>query len=124
MQEHSSIYIGVDTAISGLHDNLIYRIDDNGKKTFAFEDKVIFCSGRIELSTKLMEVYQASVDKSITFLRDTAKKLYSEYLQFDKCEGGIEAIDIVVATVGSTVKTHSTPTTTIADGSSNVFIGG
>ncbi|WP_064198966.1 PAAR domain-containing protein [Brevibacillus brevis] len=30
----------------------------------------------------------------------------------------------LVATVGSTVKTHSTPTTTIADGSSNVFIGG
>lgn len=30
----------------------------------------------------------------------------------------------LVATVGSTVKTHSTPTTTIANGSSNVFIGG
>ncbi|WP_148039131.1 hypothetical protein [Brevibacillus gelatini] len=30
----------------------------------------------------------------------------------------------LVATVGSTVKTHSTPTTTIADGSNNVFIGG
>lgn len=30
----------------------------------------------------------------------------------------------LVAMVGSTVKTHSTPTTTIADGSSNVFIGG
>lgn len=30
----------------------------------------------------------------------------------------------LVAMIGSTVKTHSTPTTTIADGSSNVFIGG
>lgn len=30
----------------------------------------------------------------------------------------------LVAMVGSTVQTHSTPTTTIADGSVNVFIGG
>lgn len=31
---------------------------------------------------------------------------------------------ILIATIGSTVKTHSTPTTTIKDGSVNVFIGG
>jgi uncharacterized Zn-binding protein involved in type VI secretion len=31
---------------------------------------------------------------------------------------------VLVATIGSTVKTHSTPNTTIKDGSTNVFIGG
>lgn len=36
----------------------------------------------------------------------------------------VYASGVLVATIGSTVKTHSTPTTTIKDGSENVFIGG
>lgn len=62
MQQYDKIFIGSDTAVSGVVDNKIRRIHNNGEKIFRKDNYIIFCSGNMNIANKLIN-YIKNMDK-------------------------------------------------------------
>jgi hypothetical protein len=76
VQTHDQIYIGADSAVSTNINNNTYRLqNEKGKKLHIIEDMVIFCSGNMALSEKIIDTFKSSNEKSINSLKLITSKL-------------------------------------------------
>lgn len=57
LQTPSAIFIGSDTAISTTINGKIYRLNESGVKLFPYDDRVIFCSGNVNISDTIIHEY-------------------------------------------------------------------
>lgn len=81
-----------DTAISTTINNKHYRIGEGARKLFKFDNFLVFCSGNLELSYKIMDIFSSLSNKSIESLRRIAHCEYTKYSKNDL------SLDILVAT--------------------------
>lgn len=93
IQLYDRVFIGSDSAVSTKFEDKIYRIGDEGRKLFVVDDKVIFCSGNMDLSYLVMGYYQLDSDKSINALAMIAKELFNIYANSEF------ALDIMVCKI-------------------------
>ncbi|PPA85013.1 hypothetical protein C4A75_09555 [Brevibacillus laterosporus] len=94
IQSHDSIYIGSDSAVSIEHNDQLYRLHNYGLKLFHIEDKVIFCSGSMELSYKVVNQFSRCPLKNIEKLQEIAFNCYNEHPNKD-----VFTLEILVATI-------------------------
>lgn len=87
--------MGSDTAISTKMNEKFYRLSNNGKKLWIIKDKLIFCSGEMNLSYKIIESFNNSNDKSINYLKTIAEYYYNKYQSKDSDI----SLDIIVGIV-------------------------
>lgn len=69
LQTPQSIFMGADSAISTTIKDQIYRLNIEGIKLWQVDDKVIFCSGEMDIAYKIILNYMESDDSSIENLR-------------------------------------------------------
>ncbi|CAM4377146.1 hypothetical protein PAPH110629_09495 [Paenibacillus phoenicis] len=66
IQTYDRVWIGADSAVSANIGGDTYRLHEDGKKLFHIGDKVIFCSGIMELAAAIMAEYEAAADHSLS----------------------------------------------------------
>lgn len=91
IQQNDRMFFGSDTAISAKIDNEIYRIDGSVKKIHVLNDKIIFCSGQLDIVFEIIK-YISKNNPSIEEIRDVAKDYY-QLLSNDSM------IDILIGTI-------------------------
>ncbi len=79
IQTYDRVWIGADSAVSAQIGGNTYRLHEDGKKLFHVGDKVIFCSGIMELAAAIMAEYEAAADHSLTKLQKIARRQCAEY---------------------------------------------
>ena len=89
IQKESELWFGSDSAVSTTIGDNIYRINEEGKKIWIIEDKLIFCSGNMDISYKIMNQCIKFKNKSIELLQELAI-LYHDKKSF---------LEIVVGTI-------------------------
>lgn len=79
IQTYDRVWIGADSAVSTQIGGNTYRLHENGKKLFHAGDKVIFCSGIMDLAAAIMAEYEAAADHSLTKLQNIVRRKCAEY---------------------------------------------
>jgi hypothetical protein len=79
IQTYDRVWIGADSAVSTQIGGNTYRLHEDGKKLFHIGDKVIFCSGIMDLAAAIMKEYEAAADHSLTKLQKIARRQCAEY---------------------------------------------
>ena len=83
MQQYDKIFIGSDTAVSGIVDNKIRRIHNNGEKIFRKDSYIIFCSGNMNIANKLIN-YIKNMDKiNIENIQNYIKEIHNVNSMFE-----------------------------------------
>ncbi|WP_440110391.1 hypothetical protein [Paenibacillus sp. QZ-Y1] len=76
IQTADDVWIGSDSAISTSINNNSYRVSDDGEKLFEIDNFVIFCSGSLLLSYRIMDIFKKTKERSISALSTIAKTEY------------------------------------------------
>ena len=101
IQKEQELYFGTDTAISTTINNNLYRINEDGKKIWIINDKLIFCSGNMSIANELMTQYINYKNKSIQTLKELAIELYNNKDMLEVIVGGYESGRTVVYQISS-----------------------
>ncbi|SHK41986.1 hypothetical protein [Desulforamulus aeronauticus] len=75
-------FVGVDSAVSSVIHDKIYRVHEKGKKIWTFNNQIIFCSGKMTLSNLIMDTYEKQEIRTIDNLIKIAKEI--EYKHKDE----------------------------------------
>lgn len=75
LQTPTEIFIGADSAVSTTINNQIYRLDNSGVKLYQRGNKVIFCSGAMDVAYQVMFEYQQKEDGTIQDLQEIMRKV-------------------------------------------------
>lgn len=79
IQTYDRVWIGADSAVSTQIGGNTYRLHEDGQKLFQVGDKVIFCSGIMDLAAAIMKEYEAAADHSLPNLQKIARRKCAEY---------------------------------------------
>ncbi|ANY75961.1 hypothetical protein BBD41_27180 [Paenibacillus ihbetae] len=75
LQTPTQIFIGADTAVSTKVNNQLFRLDNSGIKLYQRGNKVIFCSGVMDMAYQVMLEYQRTKDGTFQDLQKIMKKV-------------------------------------------------
>ncbi|KOP66704.1 hypothetical protein AMS62_16765 [Bacillus sp. FJAT-18019] len=75
LQTPDTVFIGADSAVSTTINNQIYRLDNSGVKLYQRGNKVIFCSGVMDVAYQVMFEYQQKEDGTIQDLQEIMRKV-------------------------------------------------
>lgn len=79
IQTYDRVWIGADSAVSAQIDGKVYRLHEEGKKLFQVDEKVIFCSGIMELAAAIMKEYEAAAAHSLDNLQRITRQKCADY---------------------------------------------
>lgn len=79
IQTNDRVWIGADSAVSTQIHGQIYRLHEEGKKIFHIDDRVIFCSGIMELAANVMSEYESKPNRSLESLQEIAHRQCTDY---------------------------------------------
>jgi len=77
---------------------IIYRLNKSGKKLFNIDNKIIFCSGKVELANNIINKYYNDKNKSIDNLKIITEYYYNEYINNNIISENNFILDILIAT--------------------------
>lgn len=75
IQQYDNLYMGADTAISTTIDGQIFRVGEEGKKIFIIGNQLIFCSGNLNISYAIMDIYEKSRNYNVNVLQRICKSI-------------------------------------------------
>jgi len=101
IQKEHELYFGTDSAISTIIDDQIIRIEEDGKKIWIIEDKLIFCAGNMNIAHTLINKYIDSNIKSVELLRELAIELFDNKFMLEIIIGTIKNNKTVVYQISS-----------------------
>ena len=83
MQQYDKIFIGSDTAVSGIVDNKIKRIHNNGEKIFNKDGYIIFCSGNMITANNLINHIKNMNSMNIKNIQKYIREIYNTNNMFE-----------------------------------------
>ena len=83
MQQYDKIFIGSDTAVSGIVDNKIKRIHNNGEKIFNKDGHIIFCSGNMITANNLINHIKNMNSINIKNIQKYIREIYNTNNMFE-----------------------------------------